>query len=41
MRHRQAALGHHLRQVAQTEPEPQIPAHTQDDDFAIEVATFE
>src|SRR5215467_734262 len=41
MRDRQAALGHHLRQVAQTELEPKIPAHAQDDDFAVEVATFE
>src|ERR1700730_13515592 len=41
MRHRQAALGHHLHQVAQTELEPKIPAHAQDDDFAVEVATLE
>src|SRR5882757_4780242 len=41
MRHRQAALGHHLYQVAQTELEPKIPAHAQDDDFAVEVATLE
>jgi cyclopropane fatty-acyl-phospholipid synthase-like methyltransferase len=27
MRHRQAALGHHLHQVTQTELEPKIPAH--------------
>src|SRR4029077_15946153 len=39
MRHRQAALGHHLYQVAQTELEPKIPAPAQDDDFAVEVAT--
>src|SRR5262249_13433705 len=41
MRHRQAALGHHLYQVAQTELEPQIPPHAQDDDFAVELPTFE
>src|SRR6267378_3504310 len=41
MRHRQAALSHHLYQVAQTELEPKIPAHAQDDDFAVEVATLE
>src|SRR5207253_8686726 len=41
MRHRQAALGHHLYQVAQTELEPKIPTHAQDDDFAVEVATLE
>ena len=41
MRHRQAALGHHFDQIPQTELEPKIPAHAQDDDFAVEVATFE
>src|ERR1700730_15329105 len=41
MRHRQAALGYHLYQVAQTELEPKIPAHAQNDDFAVEVATLE
>ena len=41
VRHRQAALGHHLHQVAQTELEPKIPAHAQNDDFAVEVATLE
>src|SRR5882762_8901360 len=41
MRHRQATLGHHLHQVAQTELESKIPAHAQDDDFAVEVATLE
>jgi hypothetical protein len=40
MRHRQAALGHHLYQVPQTELEPKILAHAQDDDFAVEVATL-
>jgi hypothetical protein len=30
-------LGHHFHQVAQTEFEPKIPAHAQDDDFAVEV----
>src|ERR1700674_1322928 len=41
MRHRQAALGHHLHQVTQTDLEPEIPANAQDDDFAVEVATLE
>src|ERR1700738_3203777 len=41
MRHRQAPLGHHLHQVAQTELEAKVPAHAQDDDFAVEVATLE
>src|ERR1700738_5206979 len=41
MRHRQAPLGHHLHQVAQTELEAKIPAPPQDDDFAVEVATLE
>jgi hypothetical protein len=40
MRHREATLGHHLHQVSQTELEPKIPAHAQDDDFAVEVATL-
>src|SRR5882724_6035959 len=40
MRHRQAALGHHLHKVAQTELEPKIPANAQDDDFAVEGATL-
>src|SRR5216684_1677385 len=41
MRHRQAALGHHLHQVSQAQLESKIPAHAQDDDFAVEVATLE
>jgi hypothetical protein len=41
MRHRQAALGHHLHQVSQAQLEAKIPAHAQDDDFAVEVATLE
>src|ERR1700731_5107192 len=41
MRHRQAALGHHLHQVTQTDLEPEIPPNAQDDDFAVEVATLE
>jgi hypothetical protein len=41
VRDRQAALGHHLHHVAQTQLEPKIPAHAQDDDFAVEVATLE
>src|ERR1700730_2888528 len=38
---RQATLGHHLHQVAQTELESKIPAHAQDDHFAVEVTTLE
>jgi hypothetical protein len=41
MRHRQAALGHYLNHVSQTELNPKIPARAQDDDFAVEVATLE
>jgi hypothetical protein len=41
MRHRQAMLGHHLHQVAQTELESKIPVNGQDDEFAVEVATLE
>jgi hypothetical protein len=41
MRHRQAALGHHLHQVLQTQLESKIPGHAQDDDFPVEVATLE
>src|SRR5271156_2127603 len=38
---RQAALGHHLHQVSQAELEAKIPAHAQDDDLAVKVATLE
>src|SRR5260370_32495211 len=41
MRHRQAALGHHLHQISQAQLESKVPAHAQDDDFAVEVATLE
>src|SRR5260221_14325317 len=41
MRHRQATLGHHLHQISQTQLESKIPAHAQDDDFPVEVATLE
>src|SRR5260221_842282 len=41
MRHRQAALGHHLHQVSQAQLEAKIPGHAQDDNFAVEVATLE
>jgi hypothetical protein len=33
-----AVLGYHLHQVSQTPFEPKIPAHTQNDDSAVEVA---
>jgi hypothetical protein len=35
------ALGHHFRQVSQTQLKAKIPAHAQDDDVAVEVATLE
>ena len=35
--HRSAALGHHLDQVSEAEPEAQVPPHAQDDNFAIKV----
>src|ERR1700747_3280379 len=41
MRHRQAALDHHLHKVSQTQLKAKIPAHAQDDDVAVEVATLE
>src|SRR5271156_3472324 len=37
----QAAFGHHLHQVSQAQLEAKIPAHAQDDDLAVEVATLE
>src|SRR3984957_9624607 len=41
MGQRQAALGHHLHQVSQAQLEAKIPAHAQDDDLAVKVATLE
>jgi hypothetical protein len=41
MGQRQAAFGHHLHQVSQAELEAKIPAHAQDDDLAVKVATLE
>jgi hypothetical protein len=41
MRHRQAPLGHHLHQVSQAQLEPKIPAHAQDNDFAVKMTTSE
>src|SRR5277367_4960934 len=41
MGQRQAAFGHHLHQVSQAQLEAKIPAHAQDDDLAVEVATLE
>ena len=35
------ALDHHLHKVSQTQLKAKIPAHAQDDDVAIEVATLE
>jgi hypothetical protein len=37
MRRRQAALGHRLHQISQTERESKVSPHTQDDDSAAEV----
>jgi len=37
--HRQAALGHHLRQIPEAQLEAQVPPHAQDDDLAIKVST--
>src|SRR6516162_5509074 len=41
MRHRQAALAHHLHQVSQAQLKAKIPAHAKDDHVAVEVATLE
>jgi hypothetical protein len=41
VRHRHTALGHHLYQVSKAKLESKIPAHAQNDDFAVEVATLE
>jgi hypothetical protein len=41
MSQRDAALGHHLDQVARAQFKREVPPHAQDDDFAIEVSPFE
>ncbi|MFL9935691.1 hypothetical protein P0D88_42985 [Paraburkholderia sp. RL18-103-BIB-C] len=41
MRQRKATFGHHLNQIAQAQLVTQVPANAQDDDFAIEMPTFE
>lgn len=33
----QTALRHHLNQIPEAELVPQVPAHTKNDDFAVEV----
>src|SRR5882757_9125860 len=38
---RKPAFGHHLHQVSQAQLESKIPAHAQDDDLAVEVASLE
>jgi hypothetical protein len=38
---RQAALRHHLYQVAQAQFRPKTPAHAQNDDLAVEMSTRE
>jgi len=37
---RQAAFGHHLRQVSEAELDAQVPPHTQDNYLAIKVPTL-
>jgi hypothetical protein len=39
--HRQTALRYHLRQIAVTEFETQVPAHPKDDDLPVKVAALE
>jgi hypothetical protein len=41
MGQRQAAFGHHLDQIAEVQPEAQVPPHAQDNDLAIEMAASE
>jgi hypothetical protein len=41
VRERKATLGHHLREVSKAELEPQIPAHAEDNDLAVEMAALE
>ncbi|WP_409455290.1 hypothetical protein [Methylosinus sp. H3A] len=41
MGNRQAALRHHFHEVSEAELVSQIPAHTENDDFAVEMASFE
>ena len=41
MRQGEPAFGHHLDEVSKAELVAQIPAHAEDNDFTIEVATFE
>src|SRR5580693_9292037 len=38
---RQAAFGHHVHRGSQGQLEAKIPAHAQDDDLAVKVATLE
>ena len=38
---RPAAFRHHLDQVAQAQLEPEVPAHTQNDDIPVEMSTSE
>jgi hypothetical protein len=41
MRNRQAALRHYFNQVSKAELVTQVPTHTQDDDFPVEVAAVD
>ncbi len=41
MRQSSSALGHHLDQVSETQLEPQIPPHAEDDDLPVEMAASE
>ena len=41
VRHRDASVRHHDRQVSQTELETRVPADTQDDDLSVEMPSLE
>jgi len=37
----EVAFGHHFFQVSEAEPEPEIPADTQNDDLGFKMSPFE
>jgi hypothetical protein len=41
VRQGESTFGHHLHEITKAEFVPQIPAHAEDDYFAIEMAAFE
>jgi hypothetical protein len=41
MRHGNAAVCHHNHQIPQAQLEARVPAHAQNDDLSVEVASFE